>query len=856
MNAQTKRPKSHKIRVSILVKSLAIVAAATLLVAGVLTIKADQTVRAVSHEGLVKLAHDVTKLTANQLEGAVRFGKVDIVDGVLENLIDDHSEKIDTILVVNADGEVISEVGLPANDDLSTLAATAKLTGQLERTGDLLWVAMPIGQAADGGAMGALAIRWTNDAALASLSSARMTKLWTAGLVFIAALAASGLFFKFSIASPVAAIARRTSDMAAGDLESSVKGQDRRDELGLLASELDALRLQLGQAEAQTRDAKFQSAGFLGSSAALVMTTSEYTITHANPAFLQFIKNAADHLLVDKSTSPDELFGQTLTESIHGFDEVVARNSGNNDPFVSELRFGASVFQVEVNSVNGSDGSAIGYIFEWSDVTASRRNQAVLDALENGQLTADFDGNGVLIGVGETMRSKFPGLEGEIGTLALSSFIEAETHSFSSHAIEESIFDKFTVTFKGQICVASGSIAPIRDRSNNTVGMVFMGNDITESERAKKLAKEQAEAKDLAQKQVVESLSTSLTTLAEGDLTVRLTSAFADDYESLRSHFNASVNALDSALKLVLDNSGAILGEAGNISSAADDLSRRTEQQAATLEEFAAALTEITASVASAAEGASKASDVVTDARKNAEASGTVVREAVDAMGEIASSSDQISRIISVIDDIAFQTNLLALNAGVEAARAGDAGRGFAVVASEVRALAQRSSDAAREINTLISTSGSQVKRGVELVDKAGNALTEIVTSVGDIEDHVTGIAASAREQSTGLEEINTAISQLDQVTQQNVAMFEETTAATHTLTSEANALVATTSNFRTSGASNNDNDRTVRSIAPKHSKEAPSPREALHTENARSTGYKTAGNLALEDDDDNWEDF
>ena len=856
MNAQTKRPKSHKIRVSILVKSLAIVAAATLLVAGVLTIKADRTVRAVSHEGLVKLAHDVTKLTANQLEGAVRFGKVDIVDGVLENLIDDHSEKIDTILVVNADGEVISEVGLPANDDLSTLAATAKLTGQLERTGDLLWVAMPIGQAADGGAMGALAIRWTNDAALASLSSARMTKLWTAGLVFIAALAASGLFFKFSIASPVAAIARRTSDMAAGDLESSVKGQDRRDELGLLASELDALRLQLGQAEAQTRDAKFQSAGFLGSSAALVMTTSEYTITHANPAFLQFIKNAADHLLVDKSTSPDELFGQTLTESIHGFDEVVARNSGNNDPFVSELRFGASVFQVEVNSVNGSDGSAIGYIFEWSDVTASRRNQAVLDALENGQLTADFDGNGVLIGVGETMRSKFPGLEGEIGTLALSSFIEAETHSFSSHAIEESIFDKFTVTFKGQICVASGSIAPIRDRSNNTVGMVFMGNDITESERAKKLAKEQAEAKDLAQKQVVESLSTSLTTLAEGDLTVRLTSAFADDYESLRSHFNASVNALDSALKLVLDNSGAILGEAGNISSAADDLSRRTEQQAATLEEFAAALTEITASVASAAEGASKASDVVTDARKNAEASGTVVREAVDAMGEIASSSDQISRIISVIDDIAFQTNLLALNAGVEAARAGDAGRGFAVVASEVRALAQRSSDAAREINTLISTSGSQVKRGVELVDKAGNALTEIVTSVGDIEDHVTGIAASAREQSTGLEEINTAISQLDQVTQQNVAMFEETTAATHTLTSEANALVATTSNFRTSGASNNDNDRTVRSIAPKHSKEAPSPREALHTENARSTGYKTAGNLALEDDDDNWEDF
>jgi len=226
-------------------------------------------------------------------------------------------------------------------------------------------------------------------------------------------------------------------------------------------------------------------------------------------------------------------------------------------------------------------------------------------------------------------------------------------------------------------------------------------------------------------------------------------------------------------------------------------LSRRTERQAATLEETAAALDELTASVRSAAEGAGLANQVVSDAKSSAEASGVVVQEAVDAMEEIQTSSSKISRIINVIDDIAFQTNLLALNAGVEAARAGEAGRGFAVVASEVRALAQRTSDAAREINDLISTSSQHVGRGVDLVGQAGSALQQIVESVSNIAVHVSEIAVSANEQSSGLAEINTAVNQLDQVTQQNAAMFEETTAASHSLTKEAENLSETTAQFR-----------------------------------------------------------
>jgi methyl-accepting chemotaxis protein len=244
-----------------------------------------------------------------------------------------------------------------------------------------------------------------------------------------------------------------------------------------------------------------------------------------------------------------------------------------------------------------------------------------------------------------------------------------------------------------------------------------------------------------------------------------------------------------------------VQGDAREIASASDNLSRRTEHQAATLEETAAALAEITAAVNSAAEAARNALGVVTEARGNAESSGRVVEEAVAAMGEISQSSRQISRIVSVIDDIAFQTNLLALNAGVEAARAGDAGRGFAVVASEVRALAQRSSEAAREIGGLISASGRHVEKGVDLVGEAGEALRRIATSVNGISDHVANIVHSAQEQSASLNEVNGSMTQLDQVTQQNAAMFEETSAASQSLMSQAEALAAQMARFKVGDA-------------------------------------------------------
>jgi methyl-accepting chemotaxis protein len=285
--------------------------------------------------------------------------------------------------------------------------------------------------------------------------------------------------------------------------------------------------------------------------------------------------------------------------------------------------------------------------------------------------------------------------------------------------------------------------------------------------------------------------------MSNGDLTYRIETEFAPKAAQLKSDFNAAIAQLQQAMGVVLGNVAGIRSGAAEISQAADDLSRRTEQQAASLEETAAALDEITATVNKTAAGARQAADVVDAAKGDAETSGVIVRDAVEAMQAIESSSSQISQIIGVIDEIAFQTNLLALNAGVEAARAGEAGRGFAVVASEVRALAQRSAEAAKEIKTLISTSTSQVGTGVTLVGQTGEALQRIVDRVAEIDGLVSEIAASAQEQAIGLAQVNTAVNQMDQVTQQNAAMVEQSTAASHALDQEAQSLQASAARFK-----------------------------------------------------------
>ncbi|MBO9545208.1 methyl-accepting chemotaxis protein [Caulobacter sp.] len=310
---------------------------------------------------------------------------------------------------------------------------------------------------------------------------------------------------------------------------------------------------------------------------------------------------------------------------------------------------------------------------------------------------------------------------------------------------------------------------------------------------ALEIERQQAEQRrneaEATQKAVVESLAEALQHMSRGDLSHRLERPFPAGYEKLRVDFNVAVEKLSSVIAASLGAVTAIHGGTAEITAAADDLSGRTERQAASLEEAVAALDEITSTVRLTAEGASRARKVVERARTAADASGSIVSQAVEAMGAIEKSSEQIGQIIGVIDEIAFQTNLLALNAGVEAARAGEAGRGFAVVAQEVRALAQRSAEAAKEIKTLISASTAEVGQGVEYVGKAGEALRAIADEVDQIDGLVGEMAASTQEQARGLAEVNTTMNQMDQVTQRNAAMVEETTAASHALAQEATRL-------------------------------------------------------------------
>ncbi|MGQ3254171.1 methyl-accepting chemotaxis protein, partial [Agrobacterium sp.] len=357
-----------------------------------------------------------------------------------------------------------------------------------------------------------------------------------------------------------------------------------------------------------------------------------------------------------------------------------------------------------------------------------------------------------------------------------------------------------------------------------------------------RIEREKQKAKEAADVQfAVDNLATALSKIAEGDVTYRIVQPFVAGLDGIRGDFNRAAEQLQSTLTQVAQNARGIDAGANEIRSAADDLARRTEQQAAAVEETAAALEEITITVKDSTKRAQEAGHLVGRAKVGAEKSGEVVQKAVAAMEQIATSANQISNIIGVIDEIAFQTNLLALNAGVEAARAGDA----------VRELAQRSAGAAKEIKNLITTSNSQVEQGVQLVGETGRALELIVTEVQDINRHVAAIAESAQEQSSGLQQINTAVNQMDQDTQKNAAMVEESTAASHGLAREASSLNGLIAQFKLSEGGYSEASAPVRTVSSSD-RPAASPARAL----GGRIRAAFSGNAALNTSADSWEEF
>lgn len=425
-----------------------------------------------------------------------------------------------------------------------------------------------------------------------------------------------------------------------------------------------------------------------------------------------------------------------------------------------------------------------------TDITEQKLKSAEqagkLDALSRSQAVIEFTPNGEILTANEKFLTVFGYGLAEIQGKHHSMFCDRayvgsnEYRNFWARlAGGEFVADEFLrIGNGGRKVHIQASYNPIFDMNGNVFKVVKFATDVT------------------TRVENVDLLAQALQTVAEGDLTQQLSTPFLPALEKLRTDFNIAVSKLRSAMEAVSENASAIAAASQEIRSASDDLSRRTEQQAASVEETAAALEEITTTGSDSSHRAQEAGQLVRKTKENAERSGLVVRQAIDAMGKIESSASEIANIISVIDEIAFQTNLLALNAGVEAARAGDAGKGFAVVAQEVRELAQRSAKAAKEIKGLISASNGHVKSGVALVGETGKVLEEIVGQVVHVDTNVVAIVEASREQATGLKEINTAVNTIDQGTQQNAAMVEETSAAAHSLAKEAEALFQLLSQF------------------------------------------------------------
>ena len=699
-----------------------------------------------------------------------------------------------------------------------------------------------------------------------------------------------GLFMVRSTVGPITAVTANFVEMDKGNFDFDIAGLGRGDEIGQMAGTLSMFR------DSAVAAARSQSA-LDGASASFMVADADCNIVYMNKAAHRLFETREAEL---RQQLPNLDAKNLIGTNIDVFHKNPAHQrgilAGLTQPHESRLKIADLTFDLVVTPAFSPTGERIGTAVQWTDITEklaieteATRAKATMDSTSTNFMISDADYNIVYVNKAlvELFRSRESDIRKELPAFDLNTLIGTNIdvfHKNPSH--QRNLLDGLRTMHRGRVEVAGLTfdlvVTPVFGADGARVGTSVEWTDVTAqlaveheigelvasagagdfsrrlAEDGKQgfmleLAKGMNELVSTVDQGLNETVSV-MSAMAQGDLTQRIAGDYRGTFLKLKDDSNQMAEKIGGIAKRIVAATGTVSDATSEIAAGAGDLSSRTEQQASSLEETAASMEELSATVRQNADNAQQANQLAAAARDAAANGGEVVASAVDAMSKIEDSSKQITEIVGMIDEIAFQTNLLALNAAVEAARAGEAGKGFAVVATEVRALAQRSGRASKEIKDLISNSDSQVRDGVGLVQKAGTSLEEIVTSVKKVADIISDIAAASKEQASGIDEVGTAVSNMDEMTQQNAALVEETTAALHSTTAQVDDLKKLVSFFKTG----EEEDELGLDAAPALSAaSAPNPvhqqQQKLETKVAAVGG---GGAAAAAPADDEWEEF